>query len=58
MRSIILLAAAVVAGVAFGSVDVSGTINIHADAKALTEFVGVLGIIATLVDCGCLCKRG
>ena len=56
MKNCILLAAASVAGVAFGSVDVS--FSAHADAETLTAIASVLGGIATLANCLLLHKRG
>lgn len=58
MKSCILLAAASVAWVAFGSVDVSATFSAHVDAETLTAIASVLGGIATLANCLLLRKRG
>ena len=58
MRSFILLAAASVAWVAFGGVDVTATFNAHVDAETLAAIAGVLGGIATLVQSLLLHKRG
>mgnify|MGYP003325885785 CR=1 FL=1 len=58
MRRLLFLMVAMVTEVAFGSIDVSGTVNVHADAEALTAFVSVLGAIVTLVKCSCLHKHG
>ena len=58
MKNCILLAAASVAGGAFGGVDVSATFSAHADAETLTAIASVLGGITTLANCLHLRKRG
>ena len=58
MKTCTLLAAASVAWVVFGSVDVSATFSAHADAETLTAIANVLGAITALANCLLQRKRG